>query len=281
MTRVRTPSGAIKEIGKYLLVIVVSLIIAVPLLYAVFGAFKTNAQIYSSEFFPRSFYLDNFKNVLSQPNTGTVFLNSILIAVGSIALSVIFCCMAAIPIVRRREKIFGASYFIFLSSMIIPAISSIVPLYTLVAGLKLTNSIPTLILINAVRNLPIGILIIAGFVKTVPITYEESAKIDGCGYLGRIFRITVPLLKTPILSFMALTFPAIWNDFMTPLLFLQKPRLRTVTLMIYQFTRDHEADRGAVFALIFLGMIIPLVFYSIARKHIDAGIGAQAGGIKG
>jgi ABC-type glycerol-3-phosphate transport system permease component len=274
-------AGGVRAALKYLLVCVVTLIIVIPLLFAVFGAFKTNAQIFSSAFFPRSFYLKNFVTVLTQPNTGPVFLNSIIVAAGSIVLSVVLCCMAAIPIVRRPEKIFRASYFIFLSSMIIPAISSVVPLYTMMAGLKLTNSIAAIVLIDGVRSLPIGILIIAGFVKTVPITYEESAKLDGCGYLQRMVRIVVPLLKTPILSFMALTFPGIWNDFMTPLLFLQKPQLRTVTLMIYQFTRDHEADHGAVFALIFLGMIIPLAFYSVARKQIDAGIGAQAGGIKG
>jgi ABC-type glycerol-3-phosphate transport system permease component len=281
MTRAGTLAQAARTTLKYLLVGIATLVIVIPLLFAVFGAFKTNAQIFSSSFFPRTFYLKNFITVLSQTNTGPVFLNSIIIAAGSILLSVVLCCMAAIPIVRRPEKYFKASYFIFLSSMIIPAISSVVPLYTMMAGLKMTNNIAAVILIFGVRNLPIGILIIAGFVKTVPITYEESARLDGCGYVQRILLIIVPLLKTPILSFMALTFPGIWNDFMTPLLFLQKPKLRTVTLMVYQFTRDHEADHGAVFALIFLGMIIPLAFYSVARKQIDAGIGAQAGGIKG
>jgi raffinose/stachyose/melibiose transport system permease protein len=281
MTAAPTLAGGLRASLKYLVVFVVTLIIVIPLLFAVFGAFKTNAQIFSSSFFPRSLYLKNFATVLGQPNTGPVFLNSIVIAAGSILLSVVLCCMAAIPIVRRPERVFRASYFIFLSSMIIPAISSVVQLYTMMAGLRLTNNIAAVILIDGVRSLPIGILIIAGFVKTVPVAFEESAKLDGCSYVQRIVLIIIPLLKTPILSFMALTFPGIWNDFMTPLLFLQKPALRTVTLMIYQFTRDHEADHGAVFALIFLGMIIPLAFYSVARKQIDAGIGAQAGGIKG
>lgn len=281
MARAGTLARGVSAGLRYLLVSVATLIIVIPLLFAVFGAFKTNAQIFSSAFFPRSFYLKNFVTVLTQPNTGPVFLNSIIVAAGSIVLAVVLCCMAAIPIVRRPEKVFRASYFVFLSSMIIPAISSVVPLYTMMASLRLTNNIAAIVLIDGVRSLPIGILIIAGFVKTVPIAYEESAKLDGCRYGQRILLIIVPLLKTPILSFMALTFPGIWNDFMTPLLFLQRPQLRTVTLMIYQFTRDHEADHGAVFALIFLGMIIPLAFYSIARKQIDAGIGAQAGGIKG
>jgi raffinose/stachyose/melibiose transport system permease protein len=79
----------------------------------------------------------------------------------------------------------------------------------------------------------------------------------------------------------ALQLPGIWNDFMMPLLFLRGKYRKTLTLLVYNFTRDHESDYGAIFALIVIGMILPVSFYIVARRAIDRSIGATVGGVKG
>lgn len=128
---------------------------------------------------------------------------------------------------------------------------------------------------------PIGVLIFASFLRTVPLDLEEAAKMEGCGYFSRILHVTAPLIRAPVLSLAVLQLPAVWNEFLIPLLFLRKQEVKPLTLLIYNFTRDHESDYGAIFALIVLGMIVPLTLFLIARRKIEEGIGITAGGVKG
>ena len=128
---------------------------------------------------------------------------------------------------------------------------------------------------------PIGVLIFSSFLRTVPLELEEAAKMEGCGYFSRILHVTAPLIRAPVLSLAVLQLPAVWNEFLIPLLFLRKQEVKPLTLLIYNFTNEHESDFGAIFALIVLGMIVPLTLFLIARRRIEESIGITAGAVKG
>ena len=162
-------------------------------------------------------------------------------------------------------------YAIFLSSMIVRAIASFVTLYVMMASLRLVNNTSAVSLLYAAQfMLPIGVLI-----------FEEAAKMEGCGYFGRIFHVSAPLIRAPVLSLAVLQLPRVWNEFLIPLLVLRKQETKPLTVLIYNLTRDHESDVGAIFAVIVLGMIVPLALFLSARKKIEESVGITAGGVKG
>jgi raffinose/stachyose/melibiose transport system permease protein len=267
--------------GRYAVALIALLIVGVPGVYGLLNAFKPSGDILLSRFFPKGLYLDNFVRVLTDPRVLRGVANSFGICFAALILGCVLCLLAAVPIARRKERIFSLFYVIFLSSMIIPTISGFVTLYVMMVRLHLINSTAAVSLLFAVNMLPIGVLIFASFIKTVPLELEEAAKIEGCGYFRRIFVIVAPLIKAPIMSLAVLQFPAVWNNFLIPLLFLRTPETKTLTLLIYNYTRDHESDYGAIFALISLGMIIPFVLFLFARKQVESSVGITAGGIKG
>jgi raffinose/stachyose/melibiose transport system permease protein len=273
--------GYVSTALRYLVALAAVLTIGVPILYGFLNAFKPSGEILLSRFIPEKLYLGNFVRVLSDTRVLRGIFNSFYICFLALIVGCILCLLASIPIARRKERLFGVFYFIFLSSLIIPTISGFVTLYVMMVKLRLINSTLAVSLLYAVNMLPIGVLIFASFLKTVPIELEEAAKIEGCGYFRRIFLIIAPLIKAPIMSLAVLQFPEVWNNFLTPLLFIRKAELRPLTLLIYNYTRDHESDFGAIFALIVIGMAVPFALFLFSRKVIEQSIGITAGGLKG
>jgi len=267
--------------GRYAVASLALLVIGVPVLYGFLNAWKPSGEILLSRFLPKSPSFDNFARVLADPRVLRGVLNSFFVCFAALVLGCALSLLAAIPIARRRERIFSLFYLVFLSSMIIPTISGFVTLYVMMVRLHLVDSTVAVSLLFAVNMLPIGVLIFTSFVKTVPLEIEEAARIEGCGYFRRIALIVVPLLRAPLMSLVVLQFPSIWNNFLIPLLFLRTPEKKTLTLLIYNYTRDHESDFGAIFALITLGMLVPLVLFLFARKQVERSIGITSGGLKG
>lgn len=267
---------------RYALAVVALMVIGTPILYGFLGAFKQNTEILLSRFLPDSLYLGNFVRVLGDQRVVRAVINSFYLCVLSLVVGCALCLLAAVPIARRTERIFGVLYAIFLSSMIIPAIASFVTLYVMMARLRLVNNLSAVSLLYAAQfMLPIGVLIFTSFLRTVPLELEEAAKMEGCGYFARILHVSAPLIRAPVLSLAVLQLPAVWNEFLIPLLFLRKQETKPLTLLIYNFTTDHESDFGAIFALIVLGMIVPLTLFLIARRKIEESVGITAGGVKG
>jgi raffinose/stachyose/melibiose transport system permease protein len=266
---------------RYAVASIALLVIGLPILYGLLCAFKPSGEILLARFLPARPSLGNLSRIFTDPRVLRAILNSFLVCFVALALGCLLCLLASIPIARRKERIFGVFYFLFLSSLIIPTISGFVTLYMMMVRLRLVNSLLAVSVLFAANMLPIGVLIFSSFLKTVPFELEEAAKIEGCGFFRRIFLVVAPLITAPIMSLAVLQFPAVWNNFLTPLLFLRKPEARTLTLLIYNYTRDHESDFGAIFALLFVGMLIPFGLFLGARRLIEQSIGITAGGVKG
>ncbi len=261
------------------LVWLLGLVIAVPLVNTLISGFKTSREINRSQFWPASFQLDNFQRVLAEPSVMFSFVNTFILAVGGIALSLVLCSVASYGLARRKGRIFSALYLVFLAAMIVPAVAALIPLYTMMRVSGLMDTHAGLILIYGAAGIPFGVLLYTSFIKTVPVTLDEAAILEGCTYRQRFSRVIFPLVQPVTVSFAALQLPTIWNDFLMPLLFLRSKMNRTITLSVYTFTREHEVDIGAVFALLILALIPPVLFFAFAQKQLYRGI--TAGGVKG
>lgn len=260
----------------FLFLLLLALIVLIPITHIVISAFKTNEEIARMDLVPKNFGFHNFVTVFENPYTLYAFVNSLILAASALVIIVAITSLAAYGISRREEKIFTFFYSFFLLAMVIPAVSSMVPLYKLVSSLKLMNTRMALILIYATGGIPFGILLYSSFIKTVPRSLDEAAMMEGCNYLQRFYLIVFPLLKPITASLVILRLPAIWNDFMMPLLFIRDNWKKPITLVVYAFSWEHNQDFGAIFALLVLAMIPPVIFFLLGQKNIYKSISAGA-----
>jgi len=157
---------------------------------------------------------------------------------------------------------------------------NIVSLYKIVKGFGLMNTLWSVILVDVAINTPQAVFLFKEFIEsTIPKELEEAAAIDGCSVFKRFFLIVLPLLKPVISTVVIIVTLNVWNEFMTPLLFLQSREndviLQEVTRNIGQFATDWTA----LFPMLMLGVAPLMIFYVFMQKYIIAGV--AAGAVKG
>ena len=269
----------IPKILCYSFLIVVCLIVIFPIYVTFVTAFKTTAESAANFFaLPSSFYLGNFITVMSNKNFGHYVMNSIVITVVSVGIISVAVPMVAYALARamNRHKIFGIIYALILVSLFTPFQTLMIPLTKLVSKLQLQNQLG-LILIYIAFALGQGVFLFVGYYKSVPIELEEAATIDGCSTTSTFFRIVFPLAKPMTSTVIILNVLWIWNDFMLPLLILNKSELYwTLPLYQYNFKSAYTFDYNLAFASFLFSIIPMMIVYACMQKHIIAGLTAGA-----
>jgi len=250
-----------------------------PILYAILSSFKTRVEMGDVLALPSSLYLENYQVAWERSDFPALLTNSLFVTVLSMSIILVIGSLAAYPISRNSGKLYVFLYLFFLSGMMVPFQSGMIPLYGLIRNLGLMNTRLSLVLVAVNASIPITILIFTGFIKTIPRELEEAAKIDGCGYMKTLFRIVFPLLVPATVSVIILNILPIWNDFMSPLLFISRAELRTLPVGIYMFIGDRSSDFGPIFAISTLTLIIPVALFLSLQKYFYKGI--TAGAVKG
>lgn len=255
------------------------LLFLLPILQVILSSFKTSQELNRSVGLPSSLNWDNYAKVLSDRTLPLSFMNSVIVTVVAIAISIIVCSFAGYAIGRRKERFFKIAYLFFLSAMMIPVISSVVSLIKILQALGLINSLAGLIVVYTAGAIPMGVLIFSGFIKTIPRELDEAATIDGCGYLRRFRSVILPILKPVISTQVVLSAFGIWNDFLMPLLIIRSDAKRPLTFAVYKYIGERTADFGAVFAFLTLASLLPIIVFILTRKHFFQGM--AVGAIKG
>jgi raffinose/stachyose/melibiose transport system permease protein len=205
--------------------------------------------------------------------------NSALSAVVTVIILTVICSMAAYIIARKNNRFYNTIYYIFLGAMIIPFQSIMTPLYINLRAFGLVNTLLGFILVKVGLQIAFTILIITGFVKSIPVELEEAAAIDGASQYRIFWRIVFPLMKPIILTSVVLNALNVWNDFQVSVVMLQKVSIRTISLTQFYFFGENSAELGLAFAVFVLSMIPILILYLTLQKYIISGI--TAGAIKG
>ena len=271
MARKLTPGRVL----QYVFIYGLTLIVMMPVLNIFVSAFKTNVEINRCNILPGRLNFDNFVSVLKNDIFYSGMYNTILITTGSLSLSLLICSMAAYPLARNREKAYSVVYYFFLSSMMIPAVANLVPLFTLMRTLGLLNNPLGMILLYA-SGVSMGILLFTSFIKTIPFEIEESAEIDGCGFAARFWYVALPLLKPVSVAFVMIQILGIWNDFLLPQLFLSDRSKQTITVAVNTFKNERGSDWGAIFALMTLVVVIPMALFFTNQKSFYEGVAIGA-----
>lgn len=263
---------------RYTLLTLLSILFVLPFVLSFLGTFKTSAEInaFPPALLPQQWRLDNWVRVwnFTIPTVDGRLLprwlfNSTWLAVVNVLTQLFFCSLAAYAFARIRfpgkDLIFAA----IIASMAVPAAVTLIPGYIFYSRLGWINTFWPLIVPRLV--VPVGILMLTQFFKSIPIELEEAAYLDGLGRFGTYWNIALPLSIPALLTFAILQFQGSWNDFVAPLLFLQNPNLMTLTVGMSFFRFQYGNDLTAILVGAMFNAIPMLVLFFIFSKYYMEG----------
>lgn len=267
----------VQQILIKVILVVASILILSPFYVAVCYAFKSRTEFAKTKLaFPTSLYLHNFLDAVKVPNYFTAFKNSVIVAVLMVSIIIIVSSTGAYIITRKKNKFYNMFYYIFQLVILIPFQTLMFPLYKELNSIHALNTLWGLVLAQVGMNVGYVVFLYAGFIKGIPISLEEAARLDGCNKYQVFFKIVFPLLKPINMTVFVLSFLNSWNDFAISMIICQKQGMRTIPMMQYAFFGEYSSNVSVAFAGALLAMIPTVVVYFIAQKYIVAGMTAGA-----
>lgn len=250
-----------------------------PVLYIIIGGFRTNAEItVDPSGFPTKWQVVNYSEVLSSPIFWRQVGNSVICAVGTTIGVVILGVAASFVLARYNFSGRAALYALFAAGLMFPITVAITPLYIMIRGLGLSDSLAGIILPQIAFALPTTVIILVPFLRAIPKELEEAASIDGASRLGFFFRMVIPLSIPGVVTVGILAFIASWNSYILPLFILNNENSYTLPLGVQAFASQYSVDTARVLAFTSLSMIPALLFFTLFERRI---VGGLTGAVKG
>lgn len=263
-----------------LILSIASIVYIYPILLVLLESVKTKADLAANPLgLPRELYFGNFVNAFKTMRYFRSLFNTTLIVAIAVAVCVVITSMAAYAIGRKGGRLYNGIYMFFLCGLIVPFQMVMIPLYKIMLGFKFINTYHGIIFVYLGTSAAFSVFLFSGFVKSVPRELEEAALIDGCGLYTTFFRIVFPLLKPAISTIAVLNTFSLWNDFLTPMLYLQKREMMTITVQLSAFVGQYYNYWSSIFAAIFLITYPMVIVYLFTQRYIISGI--TAGAVKG
>lgn len=265
---------------QYLVLVIFTLIVLVPIVILVFGALKTRGEMYSLPYtIPNPPHWENFGKILSQSSFWTMLRNSLLVMVSTTLSVLAICSLAAFVFARLNFKGKNLLFNFLTLGLMFPITVAIMPVFLVIRQMQLTNTHLAVILVQTAFQLSGNIMILHGFFQAIPAELQDASYIDGCTAFGFFWRILLPLARPALSAVGALTMIASWNDLLTPLVLIDVDKLWTLPLGTMQFQGQYGQDLALVAAFVTLSAVPTLIFYVFAERQIVSGL--TAGALKG
>ncbi|MDE3130167.1 MAG: carbohydrate ABC transporter permease [Acidobacteriota bacterium] len=265
---------------RFVLACVFAAVAVFPLLYMVSLSFQpTNdfLQIHPT-LIPSNPTTTNYVQAWSENDFSRFFFNSMAVALGTVAITVVLSSLAAFAFARYQFRFKELIFYLFLASLAVPSVDLIIPQYILMARLHLTDSLPGLALIYASENLPFSIFLLRGFFEAIPKELEESFRLEGAGTLRVLTRLIAPL-SAPALAVVAVfTFNFAWEEFVIALTLLNKATRFTLPIGLNFFIGEHTTQWGPLFAGSMFATVPSVLVYMASQRWFRRGV--SVGGIR-
>lgn len=264
----------------YAFLVLMAIIYIVPLIWVFLVSFKTNSEIFTNPFgLPESFYLENFTFAWTAGKLGVATLNSAIVCITTLILSMIIGSMAAFAISRLRWKLSKVCLTYFLIGMMIPIHCVLIPLFTRFAKIGLSNNLLGLIIPYLTFSLPVTIYIMTGFFENLPNELIEAACIDGASIYQIFSKVMLPLSKTGLFVTGLMTFVANWNELLLAMVFISDEAKKTLPVSLSKFVGPYNTNYSQMFAAIIIAIIPTIIVYCAFSNQIVEGL--TAGSVKG
>jgi raffinose/stachyose/melibiose transport system permease protein len=261
----------------YLVALVTTALIVVPLTFSVLGGFRDNRQLSTDPVgLPNPWVWDNYSTLLQSGEFWQQVWNSTLIALLTTLFVLPAASLAAFVLARYEFRGREFVYGLFTIGLLFPVAVAILPLFIVLRQVGLLSNPLGVALPQAAFALPISIVIMRPFFRSVPQSLQDAARIDGCGPLRFYWNVMLPLSR-PVLSTIAvITIVGSWNAFLLPLLVLIDPAEQTLPLGVNSVSAQYTTDYAVVLAYTTLSMIPALIFYAFAERQIVGGLTSGA-----
>ncbi len=279
---------SVSKVVTYIVLTLWGLTTVYPFIWVVLNSFRKKGLILTDSFsipLGEAFTMDNYKVAMERSDFGNAYLNSILISGTVTIVVVILAGLAAYGLCRYRFRGRGFLQSLVMAGMMFPVFSTIIPVFRMqvLMGVAGTGnrwlSLVATALPQIAGNLCFAIVILKGFIQSVPIELEESAYLDGCNVFQIFFRIIVPAAKSSFATVAIFAFLWSYNDLFTQSFFLRYPQERAITGLLNEISSQAGVNYGLMASSVVLVVVPVLIVYMCLQKHIIKGL--TAGAVKG
>lgn len=262
-----------------MVMIAIAVLIGLPLYYIVVNTLKTQDQMVTSPLgLPSQLYLDNYQEVFANVPLARAFLNTLYVTVLGVVFQLGVGAMAAYGMVMRNTRFNRIVGAVLLLSFVVPGQATLVPLYLMLVDANQVDTLTGLVIMY-LAGAVFCFFLIQGYMTSMPYEIIEAAKIDGAGVVQIFWRIVLPLIRPILVTVGVFQTMWVWNDFITPNVFISSPEKRTIVLQVYSAVGEFTTDWPAFMTVSVLALIPMVIFFMFTQRHIVSGL--LAGGIKG
>lgn len=221
---------------------------------------------------------DHYIEAWNRADLGSAMISSITITVGSILILIFTSSLAAYALVRSTSRLSTVAFWVILVGLLLPFQIALIPLYFTMRDIGLLGSVWGLIIFYGGQLIPFSVFLYSGFLRSMPRDYEEAAWIDGASTFGAFWRVVFPLLRPITGTVIILNAISVWNDLLTPLMYLSGSGSETIPVALRGFVDQFNSDWPLIFAGLIIGISPILIVFFILQKTVIKGF---ASGIKG
>lgn len=260
-------------IGNHALLLSVAVIFISPIVFILLTALMSDRQTLSPNVWPHPFRWSNFLEVMRTVPLVRYTFNTFKYAAGSTIGTVVSCVPVAYALSRLRWKGRDAVFLLVISTIVLPGVVTLIPIYIIFAKLHWIPSLRPLIVPSFFAGDAFSVFLLRQFFATIPRELSDAARVDGAGEFQIMARIVIPLSKPAIAAVALFNFLYAWNDFFNPLLFLgQDPKLWTLSIGLSQFQTLHHVQWNQLMAASLLFMVPVIMVFVFAQRAFMEGI---------
>lgn len=259
-----------------------------PIFWVIINSFKAKGEILSNSFaLPTGamFTLANYRTAFERLSIFSAYRNSMIISTSVAVIVIVLAGMASFGLVRYDFKLRKPLNSLVVAGMMFPVFSTIIPVYRMLSSIHMVNteslalSLTSVILPQVAGNMSFAIVVLTGYVRSLPIELEESAYLEGCNPFQIFYKIVVPLAKPSFATVAIFSFLWSYNDLFTQMFLLRLPQHRAITRLLNELTSNEGTNFGLMAASVALVIIPILIVYIFLQKYIIKGM--TAGAVKG
>lgn len=255
----------------YIFLMLYLIICIYPLVWMGFYSLKNNEEIFVTNPFgpPMIIQWDNYTKALTQFDIPVYFYNSIVVSIGALTIGLISVLLFTYVVARIRTKITGFLKLMVMSGLFIPMQAIMIPLIIMVSNLNLVNTHWSLIIPYAVMGFPFSVMVLYGFYISLPLELEESAYMEGAGFIKTYFLIILPQLKSIISVLIIYCFMQYWNEFSLALILITKPNMKTLPVGLAGFFGAFSSEWGPIGASLVIASFPVIIMYLFFSNKIS------------
>ena len=268
------------------LFVIIPLVIATiwtlfPIYWTVVTSLKTSTQIAAKPitYVPSPLTFENYIKAWSVGGFSRYFLNSVFVSIMSMVFTVVLATMAGYAMARFRFKGKNAFLILLLCTQFIPTAMLIIPLFQIYKNLSLINSHWSLIITYSVFHIPFNAMLMSTFIKGIPFSLEEAARVDGCTARQAFLHVLLPVLMPGVAAISAYSFISSWNEYLYSLMFMTSSSKYTLPIGLSMMIGEYSINYGQLTAGSVIALLPVVLLFMYVQKYMVSGL--SAGAVKG